>query len=456
MKLSWFAFVLAAAVFAAPGALLDTVKEKAPGPKAKGVIFQWKSKDGPVYHYRIPKNYSDEKGANLTFILHGSNLDRRWGFANHSYKTFRADDIVVSPDGTTSNGSGGFNFLNRGKDLKQLKKLHEELKKIFWIRATFLYGHSQGSFFSFLYAGEYPDSVQGVVGHASGVWASTKKRKQCHGQAIVLMHGTEDPVVPCVQSADGYKFYQDAKYPFVRLRRLEGWNHWPAEHNGPVAHTSQQLAWCEGMTTEDLSRLEESFDFIASCKQKERTDYGAIYTLAMHIKNLDEAPPALKARASKAMTTINALAAKHVTALKAANPAKFNGNAWIGHMPMFLRTFMSVPAREEFASKWKKELARHSKDGGKYYGKYWQALDKGNNKDAFEEGVAAVKHAFLYQRVTEYLFLKELAGLEANSKKLRISKGSLKDYNAIIPVLKKAKEKGAKEFDTINRKCGKL
>ena len=119
------------------------------------------------------------------------------------------------------NGRGGFNTLQSEKDLERLHELHEELKGIFNVRATFLYGHSQGSFFSFLYAGAYPDEVQGLVGQASGVWIGTQAMKKGHHQAIVLMHGTRDPVVPYGQSVGGLDFYEEAKYPLARLRSLE-------------------------------------------------------------------------------------------------------------------------------------------------------------------------------------------------------------------------------------------
>jgi len=111
----------------------DTVREKEPGPKAKGQILEWKTKDGLVYQYFVPKDYDEEKGANLTLILHGSNLDRRWGFANHRAGDFRPDDVVVCPDGTTPNGQGGFNFLGKRPDAERVHDLIEELKKVFQV-----------------------------------------------------------------------------------------------------------------------------------------------------------------------------------------------------------------------------------------------------------------------------------------------------------------------------------
>ena len=189
------------------------VPEKEPSPRVRGKVQKWTSKQGIAYHYRLPEKYDPEAGANLTVILHGSNLDHRWGFANHPYKTFRPDDIVVSPDGTTSNGNGGFNSLGNPADAKRFHVFLEELKSALVVKRTFLYGHSQGSFFAFYYAGEYPEDVDGVVGHASGVWTQTRLGKKGHHQAVVLMHGTQDPVVPYLQSAGSLTAFRDARYP---------------------------------------------------------------------------------------------------------------------------------------------------------------------------------------------------------------------------------------------------
>ncbi len=159
-----------ALLVASPVAWADGPEEHAPDPNATGERYEWKSEDGLVYVYRVPTDYDPEKGAGLTVILHGSNLTRHWGFANHSDKSFRPNDIVVSPDGTTPNGDGGFNFLGNKKDAKRLRALLTELKKTFKVTGTYLYGHSQGSFFALMYASMYPVEVDGVLAHASGMW----------------------------------------------------------------------------------------------------------------------------------------------------------------------------------------------------------------------------------------------------------------------------------------------
>ena len=168
-------------------------------PKAAfDAVSEGVSADGLVYAWRAPKHYDAERGVGLTLILHGSNLSHGWGFANHDKATFRPDDLVVVPDGTTSNGKGGFNFLGDAKDVKRLRALLEEVKKAVKVRATYVYGHSQGSFFALYYAGEEPTDVDGVVAHASGVWNFTKLAKaghQCTGKKA-FHH-----VAPCGQNS---------------------------------------------------------------------------------------------------------------------------------------------------------------------------------------------------------------------------------------------------------------
>lgn len=136
---------LTAAVGAGRAGAAQDVELRTPSseePQATGEVHEARSASGLVYQYRVPADYDAERGAALTVILHGSNLDRRWGFANHRAQSFRPADIVVCPDGTTSNGSGGFNFLGESQDAELFAALLEELGEIWNVRAVYLYGHS--------------------------------------------------------------------------------------------------------------------------------------------------------------------------------------------------------------------------------------------------------------------------------------------------------------------------
>src|SRR5687767_11214259 len=97
-RLGLAAAVLGAGV--APSLAAETPK-KALDPKAGGgTVYEGKTADGLLYLWRGPSGYDAKVGVDVTFILHGNGLDRRWGFLNHSKDSFRPDDLVISPDGT--------------------------------------------------------------------------------------------------------------------------------------------------------------------------------------------------------------------------------------------------------------------------------------------------------------------------------------------------------------------
>jgi len=438
--------LLAAAVLAAP-ALADKIKQEEPGPKAKGKSAEWKSKDGLLYRWYVPKSYDAEKGANLVIFLHGTGMHRGWGLANVRVGEFRPDDILLSPDGTTAMERGP-NFMGEPKDAKRLHALVEEMKQAFKINATFLYGHSNGSFFALYYAGEYPAEVQGVLAHASGVWTWTKLAEAGHHQAIVLMHGTRDPVVPFGQSVGGYEAYLEAKYPLVRLRAIEGGSHVPAEVNYRVPHTSQQLAWIEGMTTQDAARLAVAFETLANPKVREYHDYAALYSLSKRIAE-GAAPDALKAKARSVMDAADSAAKAHVDALRPPDPLKIEAEGWVGHLPMFLRAYRGVPACDAFAETWGPVMKQHANEAIRHLRAMRTTKDPA---EAFGEGVAAIREGFFYEGCTDPDFLKQL-GEWRKDKKIKLPKEAVKEYDDLVPAYEKAIQEGFRSFEAAERKA---
>ncbi|NUN52384.1 MAG: hypothetical protein HUU06_06305, partial [Planctomycetaceae bacterium] len=291
------ALALALLLPSSPAAAADA-PEKEPSPKVAGKVHAWKSKGGLRYEYFVPESYDPAKGANLTFICHGTGLDRRWGFANHPAGEFRPDDIVVSADGPTEVPNARL-YANEEDDLEALHDLQEELSAIFKVNQVLLYGHSQGAFWVFLYAARYPDEVAGALGQAGGIWTNTPVGPGFHHQALVLMHGTADPVVPFSNSAGGHGFLLEKGYPLAHLRALEGWNHWPN-----AFHAGQQLAWIEGMTTKDPARAGASLEWFEEVREREWVDFSALHSLALRIGSMEGAPEGLRARAAKAAAEV--------------------------------------------------------------------------------------------------------------------------------------------------------
>lgn len=443
--------VAALVATAAPARSDGEHPQKDPATHPVGEICTWKSADGLVYEYYVPKSYDATKGANLLLILHGSNLDRRWGFANHTAGEFRPDDVIVCPDGTTSNGQGGFNFMRDAKDVQRVHALQDELRKTYKVNATYLYGHSQGSFFACLYAGAYPDDVQGFVAQASGIWAGTAATVKHHHQAVVLMHGTDDPVVPYVQSLGGVSFYRDAKYPMARLRSLQGWNHWPN-----ALQTGQELAWCEGMTTSDPARLTASLDALEAVPAGEgwERDPAALWQVAHRASAAEFAPAPLKERAAQAAARVEALAKAHVNAITSSmgdgKGDKIADAAWVGHVAFFLRDFDGVPACDAFAKDWTDRVAKHKAEAVKSLKEFYRVKQKEPVK-AFPAGVEAIRDGFLWCECADAEFLKTLTGWRADAAKLKLGKADLKAYDDVVPAFTSGRKKGFDAYAALNK-----
>ncbi|MBL8841173.1 MAG: hypothetical protein JNL90_06520 [Planctomycetes bacterium] len=364
----------------------DEREAKAPSPKPTGAVYQWKSASGAPFEYFVPKSYDPQQGANLTVVLHGNGLDYRWTFWNHPAGEFRPDDIVVSLEGTEKLAStGAFEFVAGRASCTAVHEQLEELKAVFKVNQTFLYGHSQGSFFVYEYAGEYPKDVAGVVGHAGALWMSSKLAKANHGQAIAFLHGTDDANVPWGQSVAGRTAYREAGYPRVHLRTLWDWPHAP---NWQQAQN--QLAWCEGMTSESAERVAAALATLSETKVTGGLDPAALHAVAARLEGLAGASSAQKGAATRARSAVEksatAIAAAIDKSLGKEKLTKAGGAPWHGMALRFLEDFDGVPGCAAWCKAHAAELAAVEKvatDGAR---EFWQQADKGPEK-AFKLGV---------------------------------------------------------------------
>lgn len=234
------ALALCSTLHATPG----DPEQKAPFAGAKPLeVLAWKSKAGLRYTWVLPKDYDGKTPRNLTVILHGTGLDYRWGHGNNKPGVFRPDDVVVSVDGTSPGQGESRLFLGEPKDAAAFAEFLAEMRTTFVVDRVFLYGHSQGGFFVVYYAGERPETVAGVVAHASGAWNWSKMPAAAKKVAIAFMHGSSDPVVAYGQSPGSRDVYADKGFELLHLRRLDGYNHLPN-----AVRATETLDWCQGMT----------------------------------------------------------------------------------------------------------------------------------------------------------------------------------------------------------------
>jgi predicted esterase len=437
---------LAAALVSVAPAAAET-PEREPSPKAAGKVYAWKSKGGLRYEYRVPERYDPAQGANVVFILHGTGLDRRWGFANHPADEFRPDDLVVSPDGPTPTPNNRL-WANESDDVKALHDLQEELGKVFKVRQVFVYGHSQGAFFAFLYAATYPKEVAGALGHAGGVWTNTPISSDSKGIAFALMHGTADPVVGFGNSRGCWEFLIERGCPNAHLRALEGWPHMPS-----AFHAAQELAFLEGTTTADPARAAAALEHFGKVTEKEWVDFSAWYAVAKRVAALEGVSAETKARAAAEAKAVEDLAQAHADAVRAGagKEPKLEAKPWIGQAHRFLRDFHGVPARDALAKEWEKVLATH-KDKGVDALKQYYASRQRDPKKAFECGVRAVRDGFLYWECADALLLDALKAWEKDAKKLKLEPAAVKAHGQFVEPFVEALKKGLAEYAGLNRK----
>jgi hypothetical protein len=431
----------------------DGPPAKEPGPKAIGKLYTWKAADGLAYDYFLPKSYDPEKGITLTFILHGSNGWKGWGFSMHAAGEFRPEDFVVSPEGTTPNGQGGFNSLQTTKDLERFHALHQELKEKVKVNATYIYGLSQGSFFAHFYAGMHGDQVDGIVAHGSGLWLGSGLKKANHHQSISVMHGRGDPVYPYGGGVSAHQGYVDAKYPTLTFRTLQLDLHW-----APWGHQAQQLAWCEGMNSDDPERVAHNLRWLIDVKDSDGwfRDPVASYRVAARAAEMEGVDPKTQAAAKKLMKSVEDAATAHVAAIEKSH-AKTKGKLtdgadWVGHAHYFIRDWRGVPAADAFVKEWSKTVDKHddaAKDG---WTDYYKALEKGKTADAMSAAVKAIEKGFLNYWTADAEMLANLAKWRDDAKKHGIGKNHVKRYDAVVKPYLEAREKGTKAYAGINKK----
>lgn len=440
-------------LLAGPALAGDEPPSRPPGPKSTGKKYSAKAENGLAYHYFLPKSYDPEKGITMTLILHGSNGSRWWGFNMHPAGEFRPDDFVVSPDGTTSNGQGDFNSLQRSDDLKRFHELVLELKKLVKVNATFIYGLSQGSFFAHYYAGNHGDEVDGIVAHGSGLWIGSGLAKKNHHQAIAVMHGRGDPVYPYGGGVAAYEGYVEAKYPILKLRTLELDLHW-----APWGHQAQQLAWCEAMTTDDPDRLLASFDWMEKVKDSDGwfLDPVAAYQIARRVTGMDGVDDSARAKAMKRMEEIEGIAEKHVAAIetsKKRTKGKLTpGAAWIAHARFFLRDWSGVAVADAFAMEWKSTIKANQKAAKSAWTDYYAELKSGDQARAMAAAIKGIEKGGLHYWCADAEMLANLARWREDPKDAKIPPALTKQYDRIVEPFLEATKKGKKDYAGLNRK----
>lgn len=367
----------------------------------RGKLLEWKSAQGKTYWYRLPEKLDSKSPPDLLLMFHGTGLNHEWSFANYPIMAdFRRRDIVVSPDGVTPGQGTTFNFVQGPKDGEQVEGLINDFRKRFPVGRVYLYGHSQGAFFSYWFASEHPELVDGIVAHAGNLLDVKHSKLAKQKVAIGILHGRADAVVPVECATRTEKIYREQGYEKVKLMIVDGLSeqsgHWPL----PM-QLAQMLDWLDQVSTQSAA---QSLRIIASELARKNVDLGVVVEQVGKARKLlpkaDEADKkVLPAQLDALSAFLDKAAAAHAGKL-GQEPALVDAKApfgpWAAHFLLADRAFGDLPAWRKAMGK-PRELAAQA---DKQVEKALKGLEK-PAKDSIAAALKACEEAFRSPRVGE-------------------------------------------------------
>jgi predicted esterase len=336
------------------GQKIGEVERRAPSlAAAREVTLEWTSDAERPYWYRLPKDIDSKRPPALIFLLHGTGMNHGWGFWNYGVAggSFRPKDIVVSPEGVTDGAGGTFNFVQGKKDGDQILNLIQTFKKAFPIGNVYLYGHSQGAFFTYWFAGAHPEHIHGIVAHAGNVIGAELPKLAAERVAVAILHAESDQVVGVECAYRSEKLYREAGYKKLKLEVLKGIRpeagHWPM----PEA-VLKLLDWCDqvSVSTADSALLVAEAEL-----RKPQLDLGVIKEALERAETLRKSTkPAERDAIDKRLEVVRMFhaalapaAVDHVRAVEGVENPKSGYGTW-GYS---LRAFPLIPGSEALLKK---------------------------------------------------------------------------------------------------------
>lgn len=368
-----------------------------------GKTLEWQTPEGRPYWYRIPRKIKASDPPALILFLHGTGGSHGWAFWNYRLAdgNFRKDDILVSPDGLSPGRNGTFNFMQGKKDGDQLAGLITRFQEEFPIGRVYVYGHSQGAFFTYWFAGEYPELVDGIIAHAGNVLQVQHPKLAKEKIAVAILHGEADAVVTVECAYRTHGIYQEQGYRKLKLQIVEGLTeqsgHWPLP-----SEVLKLLDWLDQVSEKTASQaVTIGMEAIAGAEP----DLVLIRTSVQEAKGLlkgveGEERAHLDLRIGKMEEFLARARDVHITHLVESGDGfdmKLGFRAWAPHFARINQAYVADPVWKAAMKKPQKEAKKHAKAVDKALEQLGGEVDK---KD-FSAGIKALEKGFLSPRYGE-------------------------------------------------------
>ncbi|HIC24124.1 MAG TPA: hypothetical protein EYO84_11890 [Planctomycetes bacterium] len=323
----------------------------------QGQTLEWTSTEGKSYWYRLPHQINPKKPPNLVLMLHGTGLTWGWAFWNYpiSNGRFRGNDIVIAPEGMTPGGGDSFNFIQGKTDGDHIAGLIRHFRSKFPIDKVYVYGHSQGAFFCYWFAGAYTELVDGIVAHAGNVLSVNHNKLAKDKVAIGILHGKADAVVSVECAYRTEKIYKQQGYKKIKMSIVEGLTersgHWPLPTQvaemfdwlDQVNADSPQLALSVALS--ELAKDSPDLEIVSSAAYKAKS-------LAKRMKGAEG--KALRATIDTVVNFLEEVQSAHASIIKQAQKASKSANK--GSFHPWMAHFRIVNASFTGSASWRKNL----------------------------------------------------------------------------------------------------
>jgi phospholipase/carboxylesterase len=191
------------------------------------------------YWIHLPKTFNPANSYTLVIGLHGYG-DKAYAFTN-LWKQMESENIIFvvpeAPYPFIEGNNAGFSwmpFVGHEDKLyeKSFVKLNDFIKDLtkniqsnYKINQTWLFGFSQGAYYSYLLGLKNPKLFTGIVVNGGGLVTdniSAKDFKAAKYLKILISHGKQDKVVPFTEGQQAYDLLKSKGFYHVTLQDFEG------------------------------------------------------------------------------------------------------------------------------------------------------------------------------------------------------------------------------------------